>query len=115
MSNFVLNKGQLNNVVVTVSERSELIDPFYLVVFNSKFDTDGDTTSLSVQDVSPSKIRYNLFEITETSGADPLNAEVYFPDSGEWNYKIYESATQTLDVDETTGEILQRGLVIVKE
>jgi hypothetical protein len=34
---------------------------------------------------------------------------------GEWSYKVYESANQTLDILETTGRILQHGLVIVIE
>jgi hypothetical protein len=113
MSNVIINKGQINRVVVTVSERSKLLDPYYLVVFTSKFAMDDVTTSISVTDSVPTNIRYNLFEITEKTSPDPLLAEVHLVE-GEWSYKVYESVAQTLDVEETTGEILQQGLIIVK-
>lgn len=115
MSNFVINKNQLNNCCVTVSERSELVAPYFLVVFSSKFDTDGDTRSVSVQNSAPTNIRYDLLEITETTDPDPLSAEVYFPVTGEWSYKVYESENQTTDVASTTGRILQRGFIFVKD
>lgn len=115
MSNFVIHKDQINNCCVTVSERSELINPYFLVVFTSKFDTDGDTRSVSVQNSAPVNIRYDILEITEKTSPDPLAAEVYFPVTGEWSYKVYESETQTTDVADTTGRILQRGFIFVKE
>lgn len=115
MSNFVINKGQLNRCVVTVSERSELAAPHFLVVFSSKFDTDGDTRSCSVQNTAPENIRYDLLEITEQADPDPLSAEVYFPEIGEWSYKIYESEIATTDVANTTGRILQEGFIFVIE
>jgi len=113
MSNIVLNKGGLNRIVTTVSERSTLLDPFYLIVFTSKFAMDDVTTVTSVTDSAPTNIRYNLFEITEQSTPDPLLAQVYLVE-GEWSYKVYESTVQTLDVADTTGTILQQGLIIVK-
>jgi hypothetical protein len=114
MSNVVLNKGELNRVVVTVSERSQLLDPYYLIVFTSKFSMDDVTTVTSVQDVSPATIRYNLFEITEQTAPNALLGQVHLIE-GEWSYKIYESNAQTLNVSATTGEVLQQGLIIVKD
>lgn len=113
MSNIVIDKGQLNRVVVTVSERSKLLDPYYLIVFTSKFSMDDVTTVTSVLDVSPATIRYNLFEITEQTAPDPLLGEVHLIE-GEWSYKIYESNAQTINVNATTGEVLQQGLIIVR-
>lgn len=113
MSNIVINKGELNRVVATVSERSKLVDPYYLFVFTSKFSMDDVTTVTSVLDVSSYPIRFNLFEITEQATPDPLLGQVHLIE-GEWSYKIYESNAQTIDVADTTGEILQQGLIIVK-
>lgn len=115
MSNFVINKGQVNNCVVTVSERSQLINPYFLVVFSQKFDTDKTTTSLSVMNTAPVNIRYDIFEITEKTSPNNLNAEVYFPESGEYSYSVYESNDPTLVVAETTGRVLQKGFIIVNE
>jgi len=110
MSNFVLNKGVTNNTVVTVGERSQLLNPYYLISFTNKFSTDTTVCSLHA---SVSNDRYDLFEITETTNPDNTSGEVLLM-AGEWSYKIYESTTQTLDPNETTGRVLQRGLIIVK-
>jgi len=110
MSNFVINKGQGNNVVVTVSERSRLTDPFFLFVFNSKFAGNTEVCSLKA---SASNVRYNLFQITETTAPDNTAGEVELF-KGEWTYNIYESVTQTTDPTSTTGRILQKGFIIVE-
>ena len=110
MSNFVINKGQLNNVVVTVSERSRLVNPFFLFELVNKFS--GTQTFCSLQ-LSASNIRYDLFQITETAAPNNLDGEVSLIE-GEWNYKIYESVNQTLDPSQTTGRVLQKGQIIVE-
>jgi hypothetical protein len=48
------------------------------------------------------------------NNADNLSGEVYLI-AGEWSYKVYESSSQTLDVNATTGRVLQRGFIVVKE
>jgi len=113
MSNFVLDKSTVNNVVVTVSERSRLTDPFFLVVFSNKFSTSEVLKSCSLKS-DFSNPRYDLFIIEEKTDPDPLSGEVYLIE-GEWSYEVYESTEQTLIVSETTERILQRGLVIVKD
>jgi hypothetical protein len=45
---------------------------------------------------------------------DPLDGEIRLIE-GEWSYNVYESVSQTLDVAETTGRILQTGLIIVTD
>jgi hypothetical protein len=114
MSNFVLEKNTINNVVVTVSERSQLANPYFLIVFTNKFAVQETTAVCSVQNQAVSNPRYDLFVISETSPADNLSGEVYLIE-GEWSYKVYESSVQTLDVNATTGRILQRGFIVVKE
>lgn len=114
MSNFVLEKNTVNNIVVTISERSQLVDPFFLVVFSSKFDTDGHTVNCSVQNGVASNVRFDLLVITEKTNPEPLLGEVYLIE-GEWSYKIYESQEQTLLIEETTERVLQLGFIVVKE
>lgn len=114
MSNFVIRKNTINNIVVTVSERSQLVDPYFLIVFTNKFSTEEVTAVTSVQNGVAVNSRYDLFVITETPGAEPLNGEVYLIE-GEWSYKVYESTNQTLVVGETTGRVLQEGFIVVKE
>ena len=109
MSNFVINKGGVNNVCVTVSERSRLVNPFFLLVFTNKFT--GTQAVCSLQ-YSASNNRYDLFQITEKSNPDNTKGEIHLIE-GEWSYSIYESAIQTLDPASTTGRVLQKGFIIV--
>lgn len=114
MSNFVLYKNTVNNVVVTVSERSQLVDPYYLITFSNKFSVEEVSAVCSVTNGVPSNIRYDLFVITDVVDPDPLLGEVYLLE-GEWSYSVYESTLQTTVVGETTGRVLQKGFIIVKE
>lgn len=113
MSNLLINKNQVNRIVVTVSERSKLVNPFYLMVFTSKFSTTDVTINAAFSDLSNATIRYNLFELEEKVNPNGIDGEVFLVE-GEWSYKIYESNIKTLDVNQTTGEVLQQGLIIVK-
>jgi hypothetical protein len=79
-------------------------------VFTNKFDLDGATVSCSLQ--ATSNIRYDLIVITETTNAVGLDGEVYLIE-GEWSYSVYESSEPTLDVEDTTGRILQKGFIVV--
>jgi hypothetical protein len=110
MSNFVIEKNTVNNICVTLSERSQLLDPYYLIVFTNKFDLDGATVSCSLQ--ATSNIRYDLIVITETINPDGFQGEVYLIE-GEWSYSVYESVRATVDIAETTGRILQKGFIVV--
>lgn len=114
MSNFVIEKSTVNNVVVTVSERSRILDPYYLIVFTSKFSVEETTALCSVQNGVAANVRYDLFVITEVANPNPLIGEVFLIE-GEWSYVVYESVLQTLVVAETTGRVLQEGFIIVKE
>ena len=114
MSNFVIEKNTVNNIVLTLSERSQLVDPYYLIVFKSKFSTEDDYKYCSVQNQVSSNIRYDLVVITEQTNPVALDGEVYLIE-GEWSYNIYESQLPTLLVEETTGRVIQNGFIVVKE
>jgi hypothetical protein len=112
MSNFVIEKGQINNIALTLSERSRLTSPYYLFVFKSKFSVCDTYAYCSLQAVS--NMRYDLLQIEEKTSPIPLNGEVFLI-SGEWSYEVYESQAQTLEVAETTERVIQRGFIIVKD
>lgn len=113
MANLIINKDTVNDLVVTVSERITLSSPFYLFVLQSKFNST-EYRYFNAVNISNNKIRYDEFLVTETTGASYSNAEVDLF-TGEWDYKIYESVTKTLDPDDTTGVILENGLLIVTD
>lgn len=112
MSNFVLKKAQVNNIALTLSERSRLVSPYYLFVFKSKFSLEDLFAYCTLQAVS--NIRFDLLQIEEKTNPDNLEGEVFLIE-GEWSYEVYESQVATLDVEETTQRIIQRGFIIVKD
>lgn len=111
MSNFVLKKGEVNNIALTLSERSRLVSPYYLFVFKSKFSLEDLFAYCTLQAVS--NIRFDLLQIEEKINPNGLNGEVFLIE-GEWSYEVYESQEPTLIVSETTQRIIQRGFIIVK-
>lgn len=113
MANLIIEKASVNTLIVTVSERITIENPYYLFVLDSKFNKT-EQRKFNAVNISNNKIRYDKFEVTETTSPDNTNAEVELF-TGEWDYTIYESETQTLDINDTTGVILERGLVVVKD
>lgn len=112
MSNFVIKKAQVNNIALTLSERSRLLFPWFLFVFKSKFCLEDTFAYCTLQ--ASSNDRFDLLQIEEKTSPDNLEGEVFLIE-GEWSYEVYESQVATLDVTETTQRVLQRGFIIVKD
>lgn len=113
MANIVIKKGQENYIVVTVSDRSILNNPFNLIIFYNKFNPDVERSCV-IENISNNRLRYDEFIIEEISNPDNLEGQIFLL-AGEWSYEIYESSIKTLDISDTTGVVLETGLVIVIE
>ena len=111
MSNIVIIKNKVNSIYVTLAERSRVSNAYYLFVLKNKFDD--SNVLFSVQDENAPNMRFNLLEIEDVISPNNLLGQCNLV-AGEWTYKVYESAAQTLDINDTTGELLQQGLIIVK-
>ena len=111
MSNIVIEKNKVNSIYLTLAERSRVSNAYYLFVLKNKFD-DSDVL-FSVKDENAPNMRFNLLEIEDVISPNNLLGQCDLV-AGEWTYKVYESAAQTLDINDTTGELLQQGLIIVK-
>jgi hypothetical protein len=90
---FIINKGQSNTVVVTLTEKCTLTNPNYLFEFTSK-NTDDKKYCIAF-DTSLYTERYNKFVIVETNTPDNLDGEVTLSPVGEWIYQIYEQVSAT--------------------
>lgn len=101
-----LEKGATNSVVMTLTEKSELNDPYYLFSFTNN--TSENEKLFNMQDISGYRRRYNRFELVETTSEDLSNGKVTL-EYGWGRYKVYESATQSLNINDTTGKILEQG------
>lgn len=111
MSNIVIRKNEINNLALTLRERSQLVDPYYLFEFISNFSTTPLKRYASAQNQASVNIRYDLIVLSEQANPEGLDGEIRLME-GEWSYKVYESQEPTLEVSETTGRIIQHGIAI---
>jgi hypothetical protein len=84
-----LIKGQVNKIILTLSEKATLTSPNYLFYFKSR--NTNETVAfviLNSADLSTYQERFNAFNITVSS---------YFATKlpGEWSYQIYEQVSSS--------------------
>ena len=108
----IINKGQNNFLIFTLSEKVTLTNPYYL--FSFKHQVLMSSVNFIASDVSGFSTRYNKFLITETTGTVNLTSGVVsLPETGFYEYAIYEqTSSSNLDINNTTG-LLEIGMVKV--
>jgi len=111
----LINKNTLNKVVLTLDESSRISNPFYLFQFINEYGNDATGITFTTPDISQSKNRYNLFNITEsitgsTTGGDNIPLSLT---SGQYLYRVYEASASTLHISATTGTIIESGRMVV--
>jgi hypothetical protein len=109
-----LERNIINRVVLTLSETSTLVSPFYLFEFIPEF-SQSNSIFFTTSDLSPSTFRYNLFDIKlsstgSTSGGTNVALNLV---PGQYQYKVYESTGQTLSISATTGNVVESGRMVV--
>jgi len=109
-----LERNTINKVVLTLSETSTLVNPYYLFQFIPEF-TEKDSILFTTDDLSPATFRYNLFDIElsstgSTSGGTSVALNLV---PGQYQYKVYESTGQTLTISATTGNVVESGRMVV--
>lgn len=87
-----INRGEINELVVTVAEKTTLSGTvYYLWEFYSK---DNKYYKYCIATIGTDYGARQSFSITETSSPDPLSAEVFLP-KGDYLYKIYQQISST--------------------
>jgi hypothetical protein len=106
-----INKNSANTVVLTLTEKCTLTNPFFLFEFTN--DQSKVSYTFVALDSSLYLQRYNRFVITEKTNPILTNSEVNLPLVGFYSYKIYEQISSTnLNVSNATG-IVEEGKVKV--
>ena len=104
-----LKKGEVNNVIVTLTEKQTLQQPHYLFVFQSRMTNEKiKFVVLAGEDISTAKSRYNMFAI---------DVDAYFANEleGWYRYTIYEQESDT-NLDESLAvKILETGLMFLDD
>lgn len=111
-----INKNTTNKVVLTLCELSTLDNPYYLMVFENEYELEEAPIYFTTPNISVAKQRYDEFLITESSSGSTTGG-IDLPlklTSGQYRYRVYESATQTLDINDTTGVIIEEGRMVVE-
>jgi hypothetical protein len=109
----IINKGQNNFLVFTLTEKVTLNNPYYL--FSFKHQVLMSTVNFIASDVSGFPTRYNKFLITETTGTVNLTSGIVsLPETGFYEYAIYQqTSSSNLNVANAEG-LLEIGMVKVE-
>jgi hypothetical protein len=109
----IINKGQNNFLVFTLTEKVTLNNPYYL--FSFKHQVLMSSVNFIASDVSSFPTRFNKFLITETTGTVNLTSGIVsLPETGFYEYSIYEqTSSSNLNTDNATG-LLEIGMVKVE-
>jgi hypothetical protein len=109
----IINKGQNNFLIFTLSEKVTLTNPYYL--FSFKHQVLMSSVNFIASDVSGFPTRFNKFLITETTGSINLTSGVVsLPETGFYEYAIYEqTSSSNLNLANVTG-LLEIGMVKVE-
>jgi len=106
----LINKNSSNEVVLTLSEKTSIVNPTYLFEFIN--DATKETKLFISADYSNNKERFNIFNIIETSTEVPLTGRVNLT-VGNWKYNIYQQTSTTNLVVANSGGLVENGRVDV--
>jgi hypothetical protein len=110
-----IEKGKTNNIVLTLSETSKLTTPNFLFIFLNEYNLEAQSITFSTPDISSYTNRYNQFIIVESatgSSTGGYNVPLKLV-SGQYKYTVYEGLTASLDINNTTGVIIEEGRMVV--
>lgn len=96
----LINKGELNKIVVTLSEKTTINPPYYLFRFVN--DVDNTEVSIVLIDTSIYIDRYNEFEFTE-------GTDITLDNLGFYHYYIYEQDNDTNIDYKLAGALVESG------
>jgi hypothetical protein len=105
-----IKKGEINRVILTLSENSTIDNPNYLFVFENIL---GSKLYLTTNDISDHKIRYNKFIIRENDGGHPdfSDDEAVNMKPGQWKYWVYETS-QSIDINNLNPDL--NGFILIE-
>jgi hypothetical protein len=107
----ILEKAQTQNIVLTLTEKTTLTNPYYLFEAFNKERNDYTFCILGA-DLSEWPLRYNMFEVTETD-TPTLAGEISLT-KGDYVYRVYEQMSNS-NIDTTGLTCVEEGSMQVKQ
>jgi len=108
----VINKNTVNNCIFTLAEKTTLTPVYYLFEFINT--QDDSILTFTCTDISINKLRYNEFNIEETTNQDRLTGKITLDLLGSYTYNIYEQSSSTNLEVANTGGLVESGRIDVK-
>ena len=99
------DKGEVNTIVLTLTEVSTLSNPYYLFVFDNEMDVTDAPILFTTADISTWKERFNMFLLDE-----PVDVILV---KGQYRYQVYESTIPPTSIQDTTGVVIEEGRMVV--
>ena len=99
---------QSNSVPVTLTEKTTLASPYFLVVFNNL--ATNELVYAICPDTSTQTTRYNLLTIIESNTSIPLSGQVKLVE-GTYQYKIYEQTSSSNLNPSLSTSLVETGLL----
>ena len=103
-----VTRGQSNGVVFTLTEKTTLSSPYFLVVFNNL--ATNELVYAICPDTSTQTTRYNLLTIIESNTSIPLSGQVKLVE-GTYQYKVYEQSTSSNLNPSLSTSLVETGLL----
>jgi hypothetical protein len=100
-----INKDELNSIVLTLTEVSTLSNPYYLFVFQNEMNPESTPILFTTPDISAYPERFNQFELDEPVDVDLIK--------GQYSYSVYESLIPPITIQDTTGDVIEEGRMVV--
>jgi hypothetical protein len=100
-----IDKGEVNSIVLTLTEVSTLSNPYYLFVFENEMDVTDAPILFTTADISTWKERFNMFLLDE-----PVDVILV---KGQYRYSVYESTIPPTSIQDTTGIVIEEGRMVV--
>lgn len=100
-----INKDEVNSIVLTLTEVSTLTNPYYLFVFQNEMNPESTPILFTSPDISSYPERFNQFLLDE-----PVDVEL---NKGQYSYSVYESLIPPTSIEDTTGEVIEEGRMVV--
>jgi hypothetical protein len=103
-----VTRGQSNSVVFTLTEKTTLSSPYFLVVFNNL--ATNELVYAICPDTSTQTTRYNLLTIIESNTSIPLSGQVKLVE-GTYQYKVYEQSSSSNLNPSLSTSLVETGLL----
>ena len=108
-----IEKGLTNSIVLTLSESTTILDPYYIFEFINEYNLGSNSIFYSTPDVSNYTNRYNMFLLEESvlGATTSVYNEALSLTTGQYIYNIYQNATQSLSIENAT--LIETGRMVV--